>query len=477
MWKESGIGLIGRDTVLQNRILPRVNAKKSFILSGEPGIGKSAILLWAFEHTNALCGEITVPFFERLAEIDKATAANGNTTCGLIWGGKGLGKSNLVHWLSKRKLDAGESVYIFDPKKSGMNVWDSRAVVVGNNSDYAAIESALKALESSMRNDTVKFTIFIDEANVLKNHIKGFSEMWLPFAQEGRQYEKSVWIIGQSKTAESLGIKGKYDLTKCFDVFAEMCWDKKKDRRYITIEGSKDSYAEKLVQPIKYDGSDNPHPIVIDRTLPKKAFVSGNVSYGNVIKSIAEQWGLSTDKMVINDVVRLVMQQAAGNFIFVDDLQKLDVKSINLLKAISDNVHLYGAMRDDRHKEDLKQLLWGFEVIKITHLSKADNLRLAGLAAVRWGCTVPKDQIANASHGVPGRIHSFCTTGEIPREDSRMRSEEFDLAPVFLLCIFFLVLLRFVGRATDATDLVLIGGASMVLMVVGRGVLSKASSK
>ncbi len=475
MWKEKGIGLIGRDSILRNKILPRINTRKPFVISGQPGIGKTSLLEWAFDHTKALCGEIIIPFFERLAEIDKATSSNGNTTCGLIWGGKGLGKTNLVHWLVKQKLNTGEPVYVFDPKKSGMNNWDSRAIVIGNNSDYPAIESALTSLESAMRNDEKRFTVIIDELNITKNNIKGFADIWLPFAQEGRQYGKSVWVIGQSKTADSLGIKGKYDLTRCFDVFAEICWDKKKDKRYITIEGSKDSYPEKLVQPIKYDCSDNPHPVVVDRTLPKKAFVSGSLSYGNIVKQIAEQWGLSTEKMLLNDIERLIMQNSIGNYVFADDMQKLCVRSIAMLKSIRDKSILYGAMRNDGIKEDLKQLLWGTEIIKIGYLSKADNLRLSGLAAVHYGCTVSVNQIAIAAHGVPGRIQSFCATGEIPREDTRIKAEEFDISPVFLICLLFLVLFRYVGRATDATDLVMIGGFSMVLMIVGRGMLSKGS--
>lgn len=478
MWKEKAIGLIGRDVILRNKILPRINARKPFVISGQPGIGKTSVLEWAFDKTKALNGEIIIPFFERLDEIDKATSANGNTTCGMIWGGKGLGKTNLVHWLVKQKLDSGEQVYIFDPKEAGMNTFDVRASVIGNDDDYASIENSMKSLLLSMRDQTVRFTVFIDEANIIKDNIKGFADLWRQLAQYGRQYGKTIWVIAQSKTAKSLGLGGAYDIMKCFDLFVEMRWDVKRDKRYVSVSGGADFCPEKLVQPIKYDGvASDPHPIKVDRGLPKKAWIIGELSYGNIIKQIAEQFGFSTHKLLLNDVERLIMQNSTGNYVFVDDMQKLSVKSITMLKSIRDKVTLYGAMRNEKQKEDLKQLFWGTEIIKIGFLGKADNLRLSGLAAVHYGCIVSVNQIAIAAHGVPGRIQSFCATGEIPREDTRMKSEEIDISPVILIFLLALVLMRYIGRATSATDLVMVGGIAMVVMIVLRGMISSGRSK
>ena len=49
MWES--IGLIGRDRLLAREIFPRAQGKKApFLLTGRRGVGKSAVLQWAYEH-------------------------------------------------------------------------------------------------------------------------------------------------------------------------------------------------------------------------------------------------------------------------------------------------------------------------------------------------------------------------------------------------------------------------------------------
>ena len=48
MWRE--VGLLGRDDLLSRKIAPRLKTKKGFILIGQHGIGKTAILEWCYEH-------------------------------------------------------------------------------------------------------------------------------------------------------------------------------------------------------------------------------------------------------------------------------------------------------------------------------------------------------------------------------------------------------------------------------------------
>ena len=207
-----------------------------------------------------------------------------------------------------------------------------------------------------------------------------------------------------------------------------------------------------------------------------KAFTTGALAHGQMIKEIADQWGIPTAKTQIKELEKLILQQS-GNFLFIDELIRLSTASITFLKVVKERNQFYGAMRSERMKEDLKQLLWGFEIFKVGSLSGKDNTRLALQAALHFGCNVSHHQIAVAAHGVPGRIHSFCKTGEIPKDDTRMRSEEIDISPVIFMGAVFLILLRYVGRATSATDLVMVGGFAMVLMIVLRGVFSSARKK
>ena len=49
MWQE--VGLVGRDRLLEKEIHPRARGTKApFLLTGSRGVGKSAVLQWAYEN-------------------------------------------------------------------------------------------------------------------------------------------------------------------------------------------------------------------------------------------------------------------------------------------------------------------------------------------------------------------------------------------------------------------------------------------
>jgi len=48
MWKD--VGLLGRDDLLKKEIMPRIKAGKGFIMVGQHGIGKTALLEWCYDN-------------------------------------------------------------------------------------------------------------------------------------------------------------------------------------------------------------------------------------------------------------------------------------------------------------------------------------------------------------------------------------------------------------------------------------------
>jgi hypothetical protein len=49
MWKK--IGLIGRDNLLKKQIRPRLLSRKGLVLTGDHGVGKTAVLQWCYDQT------------------------------------------------------------------------------------------------------------------------------------------------------------------------------------------------------------------------------------------------------------------------------------------------------------------------------------------------------------------------------------------------------------------------------------------
>ena len=154
----------------------------------------------------------------------------------LIAGGKGAGKTNLAFHLALNQMKSGCQVFIIDPKPQfDQGKWFG-AKVIGANHNYSEITSFLSDLTAVMKDDRRQIRVWIDELTVLNMQIKRFASLWLPVLIEGREYGKFISIIGQSKTAGSVGLEGRYDLLDCFDAIAVCRHNKASDERFTEIE-------------------------------------------------------------------------------------------------------------------------------------------------------------------------------------------------------------------------------------------------
>ncbi len=154
----------------------------------------------------------------------------------LIAGGKGAGKTNLAFHLADMQIRSGCQVFVIDPKPQfDQGKWFG-AKVIGANHNYAEITSFLSDLTSVMKDDRRQIRVWIDELTVLNMQIKKFASLWLPILIEGREYGKFISIIGQSKTAGSVGLEGRYDLLDCFDAIAVCRHNKASGERFTEIE-------------------------------------------------------------------------------------------------------------------------------------------------------------------------------------------------------------------------------------------------
>ena len=134
MWRE--VGLIGRDKLLEKEIYPAVKGKKGpFLISGPRGIGKTAVLEWAYEHAPGPKAFLTctATVRENLIELARAWGLE-------IEGENGKTKSPLratVAELSRAiaKAPDGRKIFVDDIQRATpsflrhFKVWRERHVV------------------------------------------------------------------------------------------------------------------------------------------------------------------------------------------------------------------------------------------------------------------------------------------------------------------------------------------------------------
>ncbi len=99
MWRD--VRLIGRDNLLKDEIRPRLRERKGFVLTGQHGIGKSALLEWASDYAPG-----------KVAFISST------------WTVKEILKSICIDWDLQVTNDSGESV----SQSKWQSTWMDRAV-------------------------------------------------------------------------------------------------------------------------------------------------------------------------------------------------------------------------------------------------------------------------------------------------------------------------------------------------------------
>jgi len=176
----------------------------------------------------------------------------------LITGGKGAGKTNLAFHLADKQMRQDCKVFVIDPKPQFESDKWAGARVIGADHDYPAIISFLSDLTGMMKNDRNQIRVWIDELIILNMRVKKFADLWLPILIEGREYGKFISIIGQSKTAGSIGLEGRYDLTNCFDAIADCQHNPADDTRFIEIgmagQGAMIAPAPEKFRAVAYHG-------------------------------------------------------------------------------------------------------------------------------------------------------------------------------------------------------------------------------
>jgi len=219
----------------------------------------------------------------------------------------------------------------------------------------------------------------------------------------------------------------------------------------------------------------------VAQTKGKVALVSGKDPLSAILKSIAEQWNIDieTEKKTPSQAeIQRALLAEKGHLILIDDMNRLSPKGIDFIKLMNQYHRVSGAVHSGKTmKEELRQILWSKEDIKISRLDSKHSVILAEKMCQHFGTAVSFRDVANTSMGLPGRIYASAKSGKIIRNEIRMASEEIDLSPLIIISLCCVMLFRYLGRAIEASDLVILSGIGIIAMIVGRSLLTAGKNK
>jgi hypothetical protein len=212
----------------------------------------------------------------------------------------------------------------------------------------------------------------------------------------------------------------------------------------------------------------------------KNAFCSGHWTVRENLKAICEGWGLQAvddegrdrglSRAQMAWLEKAIMKVPTNTgVIFFDDVEKATPAMLRRVKLLRERCVLFLAGTPPFSKEELKRVLWGVKELPIGPIQGADRLALAQAILQHEGASLSVSEMGHASRGLPGRMVAMAR-GEVEEESPRVEGEELNLAPVLLIGVGVLCIVRHLGSGLDRADLVL-GGLGLGLAVFLRFVL------
>ncbi len=191
-----------------------------------------------------------------------------------------------------------------------------------------------------------------------------------------------------------------------------------------------------------------------------KIYLNSSYTYGYILKEIAKMQGLEGVKKRGNSELEIEIIKGKKIAIFLDNIERATPKLIALLTNINETWSIYMAGIEP-FREELKRILWGKKMIKITAIERNDRVRLADEIINATGTMTNRNTIAVESKGNPARAWAMAR-GEVTRDDTeRVEGEEINIAPVLLIAVVAVMVLRYIGIGMGEKDLYILGGIGM----------------
>lgn len=208
-----------------------------------------------------------------------------------------------------------------------------------------------------------------------------------------------------------------------------------------------------------------------------KAFITANGTMRDNLITIVRGWGLEDDifkegrkvyvsRAKVSDLEKTILRCKEG-LLFIDDINAATPSFLRRFKVWRERFPVFAAGVPPFTKEELKRNLWGLKTLEVKPLDKKSRLEMSQTVCRSLGSSKSPRLIAQTSRGYPGRIVAMAR-GEIDDDNPRVEGEEINLAPVLLLGVAGIMVLRYVGMGLGETDLYLLGGIGMGGAVLAR---------
>ncbi len=192
----------------------------------------------------------------------------------------------------------------------------------------------------------------------------------------------------------------------------------------------------------------------------EKIFLKSTNTYSYNLREIAKVQGIKDSSNKKNTELEIEIIKGRGIAIFIDNIERATPKLITFLTSVNEmwKVYISGV---EPFREELTRLMWGKKKIKILAVEKRDRTKLAEYVISETGSMVNRNLIAVESRGVPARALAMAR-GEPQRDDAeRVEGEEVNIAPVLLVAVVAVVVMRYIGMGMGEKDLYILGGLGM----------------
>ena len=213
-----------------------------------------------------------------------------------------------------------------------------------------------------------------------------------------------------------------------------------------------------------------------DEYKKEKIYLNCSKTYGYILKEIAKAQGLEGLKGKGNSELEVEIIKGKKVTIFLDNIERATPKLIALLINMNETWKIYMAGIEP-FREEMKRILWGKKKIKITAIERNDRVRLADEIIKETGAMANRNTIAIESRGIPARAWALAR-GEVTRDDTeRVEGEEINIAPVLLIAVVAVMVLRYIGIGMGEKDLYILGGIGMGAALFVRFIIFQAMKK